>query len=247
MQRRTFGRLLATAGILLAATSMTMPPVLAQEGKTITGGFDVGPGGFPGNFNPFQATAGFTWLSTYYEPLVIYTADLSKIVGDLATEYSVSDDSLTYTFKLAKQNWHDGEPFTSADVKFSLERQMAPNSLSAASATMRRFIKSIDVIDAQTVRVNTNTPQLGFPASLSRAVAPEGAIMPKDYIGKVGEEEFRRKPIGSGPWRFTRNVPGDRIEFTTAGPHWRGNPRFKDLHILLVPEESTRVAMVNCP
>ena len=60
------------------------------------------------------------------------------------------------------------------------------------------------------------SPQIGLPASLSRAVAPEGAIMPKAYIEKVGEEEFRKKPIGSGPWKFVRNVPGDRIEFTAV-------------------------------
>ena len=70
-----------------------------------------------------------------------------------------------------------------------------------------------------------------MPAGLSRAVAPEGAIMPKAYIEKVGEEEFRKKPIGSGPWKFVRNVPGDRIEFTAVTtPHWRGRPHFKDLH-----------------
>ena len=94
--------------------------------------------------------------------------------------------------------------------------------------------------------MNTTSPQIGLPAGLSRAVAPEGAIMPKAYIEKVGEEEFRKKPIGSGPWKFVRNVPGDRIEFTAVTtPHWRGRPHFKDLTILLVPEESTRVAMVR--
>src|SRR5258708_22568460 len=71
-------------------------------------------------------------------------------------------------------------------------------------------------------------------------------MMPKAYIEKVGEEEFGKKPIGSGPWKFVRNVPGDRIEFTAVTtPHWRGRSHFKDLTILLVPEESTRVAMVR--
>ena len=70
--------------------------------------------------------------------------------------------------------------------------------------------------------------------------------MPKDYIEKVGEEEFRKKPIGSGPWNFVRSVPGDRIEFEAVDyPHWRGTPHFKELQILLVPEESTRVSMVR--
>ena len=111
---------------------------------------------------------------------------------------------------------------------------------------METTIKSIEVIDDLTVKVQTTSPQIGMPAGLSRAVAPEGAIMPKAYIERVGEEEFRKKPIGSGPWKFVRNVPGDRIEFTAVTtPHWRGRPHFKDLHLLLVPEESTRVAMVR--
>ena len=144
------------------------------------------------------------------------------------------------------QKFHNGDKLTADDVKFSLQRQMAPNSIASAAATMRRTIKSIEVVDALTLRIDTNTPQIGLPASLSRAVAPEGAVMPKNYIEKVGEEEFRRKPIGSGPWRFVRSVPGDRIEFETVDyPHWRGTPHFKTLHILLVPEESTRMAMVR--
>jgi peptide/nickel transport system substrate-binding protein len=131
-------------------------------------------------------------------------------------------------------------------VKFSLERQMGPGSLASAAASMRRTIKSIEVVDDLTVKVNTTSPQIGLPAGLSRAVAPEGAIMPKDYIEKVGEEEFRKKPIGSGPWKFVRNVPGDRIEFTAVDHAALARPpHFKDLHVLLVPEESTRVAMVR--
>src|SRR5499426_4560414 len=107
---------------------------------------------------------------------------------------------------------------------------------------MRRSIKSIDVVDDLTVKINTNEPQLGLLAALSRAVAPEGSIMPRKYFETVGEEEFRRKPIGSGPWKFVRSVPGDRIEFEAVSyPHWRGMPQFKRLTLLLVPEQSTRL------
>jgi peptide/nickel transport system substrate-binding protein len=59
-------------------------------------------------------------------------------------------------------------------------------------------------------------------------------------------EEFRKKPIGSGPWKFVRMVSGDRVEYEAVDhPHWRGIPQFKRLTILLIPEESTRVAMVR--
>src|SRR5690349_4724059 len=61
-------RRLAIAGLLIAGTALATV-AQAQSGKTITGGFDVGPGGLPKNFNPLVSTAGFTWLNTYFEPL----------------------------------------------------------------------------------------------------------------------------------------------------------------------------------
>jgi peptide/nickel transport system substrate-binding protein len=63
MHIRTISRALAIGGLLLGATAFTTP-AFAQDVKTITGGFDVGPGGFPKNFNPLAATGGFTWLNT---------------------------------------------------------------------------------------------------------------------------------------------------------------------------------------
>ncbi len=86
----------------------------------MSGGFDVGPGGFQGNFNPLAATAGFTWLSIYYEPLITYDEKLQKVVGALASAYEVSPDQMTYTFKLADAKWHDGKPFTAKDAKFTM-------------------------------------------------------------------------------------------------------------------------------
>ena len=187
------------------------------------------------------------YQAVMYDALVGFDLKKGGIGPGVAESWQLSDDGLTWTFHLRPgQKFHNGDPLTAHDVKFSLQREMAPNSTAAAAPTMRRTIKSIDVVDELTVRVNTVTPQIGLPASLSRAVAPEGAVMPKNYIEKVGEEEFRRKPIGSGPWRFVRNVPGDRIEFAAVDyPHWRGTPHFKNLQILLVPEESTRLAMVR--
>ena len=187
------------------------------------------------------------YQAAMYDSLVGFDLQKGGIGPGVAQSWELAEDGLTWTFHLRPgQKFHNGDPLTAQDVKFSLQRQMAPNSTAAAAATMRRTIKSIDVVDDLTVNVNTTTPQIGLPPSLSRAVAPEGAVMPKAYIEKVGEEEFRRKPIGSGPWRFVRSVPGDRIEFEAVDyPHWRGTPHFKNLHILLVPEESTRLAMVR--
>lgn len=187
------------------------------------------------------------YQAVMYDSLVGFNLEKGGVGPGVAERWELAPDGLTWTFHIRPgQTFHNGDKLTAHDVKFSLERQMGPGSLASAAASMRRTIKTIEVVDDLTVKVHTTSPQIGLPAGLSRAVAPEGAIMPKAYIEKVGEEEFRKKPVGSGPWKFVRNVPGDRIEFTAVTtPHWRGRPNFKDLTILLVPEESTRVAMVR--
>ena len=238
---------LATAARALALAAALAAPAVAQEPKgTLVFAveslsaqtFDPILEGRPGNA---------VYQAAMYDTLVSFNFEKGGIGPGVAERWTMSPDGLTWTFHIRPgQKFHNGDPVTAHDVKFSLERHMAPNSLAAAAATMRRNIKSIEVLDDMTVRVSTGAPWIGFPAAMSRAVAPEGTVMPKAYIEKVGEEEFRRRPIGSGPWRFGRNVPGDRIEYVASGiPHWRGTPAFKDLHILLVPEESTRVSMVR--
>jgi peptide/nickel transport system substrate-binding protein len=194
-----------------------------------------------------QRPGNAVYQAVMYDSLVGFDLEKGGIGPGVAQSWELAADGLSWTFKLRPgQKFHNGDPLTATDVKFSLERQMGPGSLAASAAVMRRTFKSIDVIDDLTVRINTNSPQIGLPPTLSRAVAPEGAVMPKAYIEKVGDEGFRAKPIGSGPWKFVRNVKGDRLEFEAVSwPHPRGTPHFKNLTILLVPEESTRVAMVR--
>src|SRR5207253_1769857 len=153
----------------------------------------------------------------------------------------------SWTFYLRKgQRFHNGDPVTAHDVKFSLERVMSPESISSGAAALRRAVDRIEVVDDLTVRVYTKGVIPQFAASLSRAVFMEGSVMPKKYIETVGAKGFRDKPVGSGPWKFVQSVPGDRIEYEAVTyPHWRGTPQFKRLTLLLVPEQSTRLAMVR--
>ena len=165
------------------------------------------------------------YQAVMYDSLVGFDLEKGGVGPGVAERWVMSEDGLSWTFHLrAGQIFHNGDPLTAHDVKFSLERQMSPKSLAAAAGSMRRSIKSIDVVDDLTVRVNTNEPQLGLPAALSRAVAPEGSIMPKKYIETVGEEEFRKKPVGSGPWKFVRSVPGDRHRVRGREPRALARP-----------------------
>jgi peptide/nickel transport system substrate-binding protein len=181
-----------------------------------------------------------------WDSLVGFDFEKGGIGPGVAERWERAADGRSWTFYLRKGlKFHNGDPVTAHDVKFSLERIMSPESISSGAAALRRAVESIEVKDEHTVRVQTKGVIPHFAASLSRAVFMEGSVMPKKYIETVGTKGFREKPIGSGPWKFVRLVPGDRIEYESAGPHWRGTPQFKKMTLLLVPEQSTRIAMVR--
>jgi peptide/nickel transport system substrate-binding protein len=182
-----------------------------------------------------------------FDTLLGFDYDKGGVGPGVAERWERAADGQSWTFYLRPGlRWHNGDPLTAEDVKFSLERTMSEESLASRAAALRRNVERIEVIDARSVRIFTRGIQPYFPEGLSRAVFQEGQLMPKKYIETVGVEEFRKKPIGSGPWKFVRSVPGDRVEYEAVDyPHWRGTPHFKRLVILLVPEESTRIAMVR--
>ncbi len=182
-----------------------------------------------------------------WDSLVGFDLEKGGIGPGAAERWERGADGKSWTFYLRKgQRFHNGDPVTAHDVKFSLERIMLPESLSSGAAALRRAVDRIEVLDDLTVRIHTKGVIPHFAASLSRAVFMEGTVMPKNYIEKVGAKAFREKPVGSGPWKFVRNVPGDRIEYEAVDhPHWRGTPQFKRMTLLLVPEQSTRLAMVR--
>ncbi|MBZ0238828.1 MAG: peptide ABC transporter substrate-binding protein, partial [Deltaproteobacteria bacterium] len=89
---------LAAGLIAAAALALTASAQQVDRSNTMIGAFDVGPGGAPQIFNPYQATAGFTWLSKTYGRLVAYDVGFTKIQGDLAQSWDVSQDGRTWTF-----------------------------------------------------------------------------------------------------------------------------------------------------
>ena len=181
-----------------------------------------------------------------WDSLVGFDVEKGGIGPGVAERWTRSPEGTSWTFYLRKgQKFHNGDPVTAHDVKFSLERKMSPESIASGAAALKRAVEHIEVVDDHTVRVQTKGVVPHFAASLSRAVFMEGTVMPKKYIEAVGAKGFREKPIGSGPWKFVRMVPGDRIEYEAVPGHWRGTPQFKRLTLLLVPEQSTRLAMVR--
>ncbi|KKB86505.1 peptide ABC transporter substrate-binding protein [Devosia limi DSM 17137] len=208
---------------LLGATALTMPAI-AQAQSTITGGFDVGPGGFQGNFNPLAATGGLTWLSVYFEPLVIYNAELTALQGSLASEWTVSEDLREITFTLAEETWHDGEAFTSADVKFTLE--LAKNAATGSVFSARlNSISSIEAPDDRTVVLKLSAPDSGLLSTLSQVM-----ILPQHALADIAPEAiatstwWATSPIGTGPFKFTQYVTDQYVELAADEDYRLGRP-----------------------
>jgi peptide/nickel transport system substrate-binding protein len=89
-------------------------------------------------------------------------------------------------------------------------------------------------------------PTLIVPTYLSRALSTEGMVLPKKYIEQNGDDVFARKPVGSGPYRFVEQVTGSHIKMAAVDSHWRvRTPKFKQITFKLVPEETTRIALLR--
>ncbi|MBM2825935.1 MAG: hypothetical protein HW402_1599 [Dehalococcoidales bacterium] len=159
-------------------------------------------------------------------------------------KWEMSADALSWTLYVRKGiKFHNGDDLTAKDVKFSLERFMQSGS---SQPFLRRATKSIEIVDDYTVRVYTNDVQIFYDTILSHQEGGgHGQVMPKDYFERVGAEGFQRRPVGSGPFKFVRRIPGDMVEYEALDKHWRTTPEFKKLTLVLMPEETTRVASLK--
>ena len=187
------------------------------------------------------------YQAVMYDSLVGFDLEKGGVGPGVAERWVMSEDGLSWTFHLrAGQVFHNGDPLTAHDVKFSLERQMSPKSLAAAAGSMRRSIKSIDVVDDLTVRVNTNEPQTRpsrgpEPCRCAGRLDHAQEVLRDGRRGGVPQEARWQRPVEIRSQRSRRQARVRGCDYA----HWRGRPRFKSLHILQVPEESTRVAMVR--
>jgi peptide/nickel transport system substrate-binding protein len=181
-----------------------------------------------------------TFEYALYEHLIGIDEE-GNFIGELADSWAVSDDGLTWTFNLREGiTFHNGDPFTSADVKFSLERIMSEGSMSPWAPEYSETIASIDIPDDYTVYVNCTKVNYQFYTSLWGC-----PMLPKNYIEENGDEYFNEHPIGTAPWKFVELVPGVSISFEAIEDHWRITPEWKNLIVELVPESSTALAKLR--
>jgi peptide/nickel transport system substrate-binding protein len=159
----------------------------------------------------------------------------------LAESWTVSPDYRVYEFKLRKGvKFHNGDELTAEDVVFTFWRY---------KATMAKFIhdktESVEAVNPYAVRFRFKEPFPNFLELLLPQMSAISWIVPKKYIERVGDTEFRRNPVGCGPYKFVEFRPGVRIVGEAFEGYWRKTPKVKRLEYYFVEEVSTRYAMVK--
>ena len=181
-------------------------------------------------------TDGMVMMKQMYDQLVDFD-DHGKIRYCLALSHKLVDDK-TWHFKLRKGvKFHNGDPFTAEDAKYTLDRILDPKMKCTYRARYHTF-EQINVLDDYTLEIKT---KISDPIVLNRlAFFPR--VVPKKYIEEKGLDHFRANPVGTGPFRFVKWVPKGEIVMASNEAWWGGAPKVKRLVFRSVPEMASRVS-----
>ncbi len=215
---------LAGSGVVTQAeTPRTL--VMAQSADMVTG-------------DPAKSTGTATVavLANIYDTLVYRDANLSLKPG-LALSWRAVDPT-TWEFKLRKGvKFQDGEPFNAEAVKFSFDRMLDPATHWPGAGDLR-LIKTVTVVDDDTVRFTTSQPWPELP----RFLGYYGMIVPPGYLKQNGPDALVRHPVGTGPYRFVNWVKDDHVELEANPDYWGGRPKISHVIIRVIPTDAARVA-----
>jgi peptide/nickel transport system substrate-binding protein len=185
----------------------------------------------PGNLTPF-------WMLYALHDALVKPMPGNHMAPSLAETWSESPDKLVYEFKLRKDiKFHNGDPFTAEDVKFSFER--------AKGEQLKQKVKEVVVVDPHTVRFTLHQPWPDFMTVYGTLWSAAGWITPKNYFETVGADGFKKHPIGLGPYKFISMKPGIELVMEANEEYWRKVPSVKRLVYISVPEATTRLAMLK--
>ena len=186
------------------------------------------------NINVFDNES--IWIfQQMFESLYTVSADGKSVKPWLATGYDLSDDKLTYTFHLREGvKFHNGQPMTSADVKFSIDKARDPKT---GWGFIDVAIKSVEAPDPNTVVITTKYPWAPLVADIALF---NNAILPKDYAG-MSQKEFYANPIGTGPFKWDHWTHGKEIKLVKNPDYWqKGKPYLDSVTWTTVPTDATR-------
>ncbi len=227
------------AGEGSGATSSTADGAEPRYGGTLV----VGTNADPGPLNPGITTSVPTHVVTgpMFNGLVGIDQDLQP-TPDLATSWQISDDGLSATFTLAEDvRWHDGQPFSSADVKFTFEQILLPFS-ARTKAALTPVLAGIDTPDDGTVVFRFSRPSPAFLALIDKVNAP---ILPRHLYEGTDPmtNPVNQSPVGTGAFEFDSAVPGNEYRMVRNDDYFKEEgPYLDEIVVRVIPEQASLAA-----
>ncbi|MCL4747337.1 MAG: ABC transporter substrate-binding protein [Burkholderiaceae bacterium] len=232
-----FAKLIASVAIASFASAAA---VAAPQG-TLTWGIHLSltsrffdPGETPGTGAPL--------LLQYAQHDALIRPVAGKAFGlSLAESMSQSADGLMYEFKLRRGlKFQNGDPLTAEDVKFSFDRYRG-----AGATLFKEKVAAVEVVDPITVRYRMKKPWPDFMTFFGTTATGAAWVLPKKYLERVGDDEFKKAPIGAGPYKLVSFKPGTEFVFEASEHYWRKVPNVKTLVFKVIPDATTRLAAIK--
>jgi peptide/nickel transport system substrate-binding protein len=232
--------LLGSSMLLFGTTTV---PVAAQSGPSgeavMAWHVTLAPTWFDPSTAPPQITP-FGMLYAIHDALVRPLPG-HKMAPSLAESWTESADGLVYEFKLRRGvKFHNGDPVTADDVKFSYDRYRG-----AGSRELQARVRQVEIVDPATVRFHLKEPWPDFMTFYGTTATAAGIVVPKKYVTQIGDEGFTKHPIGAGPYKFVSQKPGVEVVLEAYPAYWRHAPHVKRLVMKSVGDGTTRAAMLR--
>jgi peptide/nickel transport system substrate-binding protein len=212
----------------------------AAPGGQLTWGIHVSLA--PSWFDPAETSGLITPFMVLYalQDALVKPMPGKALAPSLAESYTAAEDGLSYEFVLRQgPKFHNGEPVTAEDVKFSFQRYRG-----ASHELMASRVAEIETPDPRHVRFRLKEPWPDFLTFYATATGA-GWIVPKSYVEKVGDDGYKKAPIGAGPYKFVSFNPGVELVLEAFEGYWRKTPSVKRLVFKVIQEESTRLAALT--
>jgi peptide/nickel transport system substrate-binding protein len=219
MKRREF---ITLAGFAAVASPAVVRDVAGQPSSAaeavMAWPITISPAWFDPSTAPPQITP-FGILYAIHDALVRPLPG-QKMGNSLAESWEESPDGLAYEFKLREGiKFHNGDAVTAEDVKFSFERYKG-----AGSRELNARVRQVEIIDPLRVRFVLKEPWPDFMTFYGTTATAAGIVVSKRYLAQVGDEGFRKRPIGVGPYKFVSHTPGVEVVLEANPGYWRQVP-----------------------
>lgn len=165
----------------------------------------------------------------------------NEVVPCLAKSWDFDPDTCTYTFHLAENvTWHDKEPFTAEDVKFTIEAIMNPDNGSENSPNYED-VEEITAIDDHTVSFRLSAPNAAFLDYMTMSILPRHLLLGED----MQQSDFFRKPVGTGPYMLESWETGQAITLVRNQNYFKGEPGIHKIIFKIVPDDNARAMQME--